>query len=79
MPGEIELFTKEFFEQPADLPPGPADNVTDSIQLPDDLTPGTYTLSIGVVGEDKTPIVQLGIAGRDEDDWYPLSKITISR
>jgi len=80
MPGEIELFTEDFFKEPADLPPGPIVNVTDSIQLPDDMTPGTYTLSIGIVAEDNTePVVQLGIRGRGEDGWYPLSKVTISR
>lgn len=40
----------------------------------------TYTLSLGVIGQDDTkPVVQLGIKGRSEDGWYPLSKLTISR
>ena len=48
--------------------------------LPDDLSPGTYTLSIAVVGaEDTKPIVRLGIKGRSEDGWYPLSTVNISR
>jgi Domain of unknown function (DUF4832)/Beta-galactosidase len=80
LPGEIQLFTEEFFEEPADLPPGEVVEVADTIQLPDDLSPGTYTLSIAVVGEkDNNPIVQLGIEGRAKDDWYPLSTMTISR
>ena len=79
MPGEIELFTEEFFQQPADLPPGPNNEVAETIPLPDDLPSGTFTLSIAVVGDDKTPVVQLGIEGRDKDGWYPLSRITISR
>ena len=54
LPGEIELFTEEFFKQPADLPPGEIVDVADSIRLPEDLSPGTYTLSIAVVGEEDT-------------------------
>ncbi len=80
LPGEIELFTEEFFKEPADLPPGEIVDVADSIRLPDDLSPGSYKLSIGVVSEkDTEPIVQLGIQGRSKDGWYPLSTMTISR
>ena len=80
LPGSIELFTEEFFKEPADLPLGEVVDVADSIQLPHDLSPGTYTLSIAVVGtEDTKPIVRLGIKGRSEDGWYPLSTVNISR
>ena len=79
MPGEIELFTEEFFKEPADLPPGEVVDVADSLQLPDDMTPGTYTLSIGIVDESREPVVQLGIEGRAKDGWYPLTTMTISR
>jgi hypothetical protein len=80
LPGEIELFTEEFFQEPADLPPGEVVGVAGSVQLPDDLLPGTYTLSIAVVGEeDSQPVMELGIKGRSEDGWYPLSMVTISR
>ena len=80
LPGYIELFTEEFFKQPADLPPGEVVEVADTIHLPDDLSPGTYTLSIAVVGEEDTePVVQLGIKGRAEDGWYPLSTLAVSR
>jgi hypothetical protein len=80
LPGSIELFTEEFFKEPADLPPGEVIDVADFIQLPNDLSPGTYTLSIAVVcTEVTTPIVRLGIKGRAEDGWYPLSTLTISR
>ena len=80
LPGSIELFTEEFFKEPKDLPPGEIVDVADSIQLPHDLSPGTYTLSIAVVGtEDTKPIVRLGIKGRAEGGWYPLSTLNISR
>ena len=80
LPGSIELFTEEFFKEPADLPPGEVIDVSDSIQLPHDLSLGTYTLSIAVVDtEDIKPLVRLGIKSRSEDGWYPLSTVTIFR
>ena len=79
LPGEISLFTEEFFKQPADLPPGAIVDVTDSIRLPENLRQGTYKLSIAIVGQnDVEPVVQLGIAGRSEDGWYPLSSFAVS-
>ena len=80
LPGEIELFTEEFFKEPADLPPGEIVDVADSIRLPDDLSSGTFTLSVAVVEEeDSEPVVQLGIKGQSKDGWYPLSTVTISK
>ena len=79
LPGEIELFTDEFFRQPADLPPGKLVDVADSMRIPDDLSPGNYTLAIAVVGEaDSQPVVQLGIKGRSDDGWYPMSTVIIA-
>lgn len=79
-PGSIELFTEEFFKEPKDLPPGDLHAVADTVCLPADMSPGTYTLSLGVIGQDDTkPVVQLGIKGRSEDGRYPLSKVMISR
>ena len=79
LPGSIELFTEEFFKEPGDLPPGEVVDVVDSIRLSDDLSPGSYKLSIGVVGEKGTePVIQLGIKDRAEDGWYPLSTVTVS-
>ena len=63
LPGSIELFTEEFFREPKDLPPGPVNEVTDSLSLPSNLPPGEYTLSVGVVGvNSEEPVVRLGIA-----------------
>jgi hypothetical protein len=79
-PGSVELFTEEFFRQPADLPPGKIVDVADSIRLPDDLSAGNYTLSVAIVGEeDDKPIVRLGIDGRTGDGWYPLSAVALVR
>jgi hypothetical protein len=80
LPGSIELFTEEFFKEPKDLPPGDAHEVNESITLPNEIKPGTYTLSVAVVAlEDAKPVVRLGIKGRSEDGWYPLSKIIVTR
>jgi hypothetical protein len=54
LPGSIELFTEEFFKEPADLPPGEVVDVADSIQLPRDLSPGTTPCRIAVVGQEDT-------------------------
>jgi hypothetical protein len=80
LPGSIELFTEEFFQQPADLPPGEVYDVADTIALPADFPAGEYALSVGVVDPDGAqPVVQFGIKGRDEGGWYPLSKVKINR
>ncbi len=78
LPGSIELFTEKFFKEPSDLPPGELAREVGTIVLANDLAPGTYTVSIAVVGEtDERPVVRLGIKGRANDGWYPLSKIEI--
>ena len=80
LPGSIELFTEEFFQEPKDLPPGDTNEVKDSITLPKEMDAGNYTLSVAVVGqEDTKPVVRLGIKGRCEDGWYPLSRIIVTR
>ncbi|MBN1815858.1 MAG: DUF4832 domain-containing protein [Sedimentisphaerales bacterium] len=78
LPGSVETFTEEFLKQPPDLPPGETVAVIDRIVPPDDMQSGEYQLSIGVVGEDPVkPVVKLGIQGRTEDGWYPMSKVNL--
>jgi len=80
LPGSIEPFTDEFFKEPQDLPPGKVHDVADKIDLPNDIPPGAYVLSVGVVGSrTEQPVVQLAIKGRDEGGWYPLSRLDITR
>ena len=80
LPGSIPLFTEEFFKQPADLPPGDIHEVRDAVSMPSDLAPGEYSLSVAVVGEkSEEPVVRLGIEGRADDGWYPLSSVRVSR
>lgn len=80
MPGSIEVFTEEFFKEPKDLPLGEVNTVKDAVLLPKDLGAGTYNLSIGIV-EPSTGllVVRLGIIGRSDDGWYPLSKVAVMR
>ena len=78
LPGSIDLFTDEFFKELKDLPPGDIVAAADSFILPADLAAGAYALSIAIVdGEPATPVVRLGIKGRANDGWYPLSTITV--
>jgi hypothetical protein len=83
LPGSIDLFTEEFFKEPKDLPPGPIYDVSDTITLPADTPLGQYTLSVAAGKTALEPIsglsvaVRLGIKGRADDGWYPLSQIQI--
>lgn len=80
LPGSIELFTAEFFKEPKDLPAGDINHVRDEIYLPKDMGPGSYQLSVGVVeSASSKPVVRLGIKGRAEDGWYPLSRLIVTR
>jgi hypothetical protein len=79
LPGSIDLFTAEFFKSPPDLPPGEIATVSDSFALPADIPAGPYVLSLAVVGEEGNPVVRLGIKGRADDGWYPLSKVTVQK
>lgn len=77
LPGSIDLFTEEFFKEPKDLPPGPIYDVSETVKLPADLPTGKYTLSVAIVDDSSAPVVRLGIKGRADDGWYPLSKVQI--
>ena len=78
LPGSVPLFTPEFLRDPPDLPAGEIVQADDQIQLPADLPSGDYRLAIGIVEPStRQPVVQLGIEGRTESGWYPLSKITV--
>jgi hypothetical protein len=80
LPGTIEPFTADYLKDPKDLPPGEPVEVADTVALPDEIQPGTYVLSVGVVDVDGSePVVMLGIRERDQDGWYPLSKLEVVR
>jgi hypothetical protein len=76
LPGSVEMFTPEFFKMPPDLPPGEVVAVADNITLAN-VPAGQYTLSLGVVDASSNPVLRLGIQGRTDDGWYPLSKIRV--
>ncbi len=49
-----------------------------SSNLPGSLKPGPYVLKLGLVGpRTQTPAIRLAIAGRDNEGWYPLSRLEI--
>ena len=78
MPGSVALFDAAFFRNVADLPGGDVAAMTDRVEIPADVAPGTYTLAVGIVSENGAePVVRLGIKGRSADGWYPLSRISI--
>ena len=80
LPGSIELFTEDFFKEAKDLPPGEVHDVADAFSLPENLSPGDYAFSVAIVGQEEVkPVVQLGIKGRSNDGWYPLSKVRVPR
>ena len=80
LPGSVELFTDAFFKEPGELPPGEAVSVHDAITLPEDTPSGELKLSLAIVdGSSPRPVVRLGIKGRADDGWYPLSKVRIGK
>lgn len=56
MPGSVELFTDDFLREPPDLPPGPIVPVSQTVSLPTDLPPGTYTLAVGIVATEASEV-----------------------
>ncbi len=48
------------------------------INLPENIKPGSYNLSIGIVDVVTIkPSIRLAIEGRDNDGWYSISNIEI--
>lgn len=73
MPGSAE-------SPSAEPPSGEVVDVRDAVLLPEQLRPGEYSVSIGVVapqGGPDLPVVRLAIQDRDSDGWYPLSRISV--
>ncbi|MCC6898617.1 MAG: DUF4832 domain-containing protein [Polyangiaceae bacterium] len=51
--------------------------VTDSFALPPTVTPGEWTLAVGVTGTPGVPMLRLAIDGRDAEGWYPVSELLV--
>lgn len=52
--------------------------VEQSVSLPGNLSPGEYTIAIGIVDPATgVPKIVLASAGKDGNGWYPLSTITV--
>ena len=54
--------------------------VAETVKLPGDLAPGRYTVRLAFLcPHTDRPALKLGIAGRDEEGWYPVSALTVAR
>ena len=80
MPGSVPLFTEEFYKGEWELPNGEVAGVADAVALPADLPPGKYRLAVAVIEErSNEPAIRLGIEGRADDGWYPLSELAVTK
>jgi len=51
-----------------------------ALKVPQDVSPGNYSLEVALLCDLPTiPNIYLGIEGRNEDGWYPLSVITVTK
>ena len=66
---------------PADLKqwlPGPSQEVEDKVVVPETVSPGSYSLDVAILSEDRrSAYVELAIEGKRTDRWYPVSRVTI--
>jgi hypothetical protein len=59
--------------------PGARHDVKDAVALPRNITPGIYSLDVGILDSDGgSPHVALAIEGRRADLWYTVSKIVVT-
>jgi hypothetical protein len=57
--------------------PGSYD-VDEVVTIPSGVPAGTYALDVAILTEDATAAhVELAIAGKRPDKWYPVSEVTI--
>jgi hypothetical protein len=54
--------------------------VDDSLYIPDNLAPGTYTFRVAMLDpRTQLPAIRFGIQGRQADGWYDLGTIVIGK
>ena len=59
--------------------PGARHDVKDAVALPRNITPGIYSLDVGILDSDGgSPHVALAIEGRRADLWYTVSQIVVT-
>jgi hypothetical protein len=57
--------------------PGPHE-VVDVVGVPADVPAESYILDVAILSQDgKKAYVELAIAGKRPDNWYPISMVTI--
>lgn len=60
--------------------PGIQHGTEDLVTLPEDLPDGPYTLDVAILDQEGlAPFVDLAIAGKRQDRWYPISTVMIRR
>jgi hypothetical protein len=58
--------------------PGPSQQVMDKVVVPEAVPPGSYSLDVAILSEDRrSAYVDLAIEGKRPDRWYPVSRVTI--
>jgi hypothetical protein len=58
--------------------PGQQFDVMMTVNVPDTLKAGNYEMLIALVDPDSSTPIYLGIAGRREDGYYPLSSVVVT-
>ena len=78
MPGEVDVFTKEFIKDPPELPNGKPVKLDQTYQFNEDIAAGNYVLSVAIVdAQTGKPVIRLANEGRGDDGWYTLGSITV--
>jgi hypothetical protein len=58
--------------------PGPSQQVMDKVVVPEAVPPGSYSLDVAILSEDRrSAYVDLAIEGKRPDRWYPVSRVRI--
>jgi hypothetical protein len=53
--------------------------IEDDVAVPENVPAGTYHLDVAILNQDgNTAHVELAIAGKRTDKWYPISKVKIN-
>jgi hypothetical protein len=78
MPGEVDVFTKEFIKDPPELPNGKPVKLEQTYQFNEDIAAGSYVLSVAIVdAQTGKPAIRLANEGRGDDGWYTLGSVTV--
>ncbi|RME95744.1 MAG: DUF4832 domain-containing protein [Verrucomicrobia bacterium] len=78
MPGEVDVTTPEFLENPPDLPPGPRVSVQDRLRLPADLASGPCRIEAGFIDPTtRRVLIRAAVEGPEQEGWVAVSRVEI--